>query len=349
MSGGSASVDLPQDLRDEIREFARALPDMSYYEMLGVDRDAGADELRDGFFDRSKVFHPDRYFGKQVGVYGDLLHEIYKQVVVAHDMLRDARSRAAYDQTLPPAPPSATSEPAAAAEPAPEHRPEAQSTAPEAAPRARAPETAPTPTPRTPSARGGGRSLRAGRAFKARTSPLSGLRHKVASGEKKAERCYDDARAQRDKGEFARAASLARLAVAYDPRRRDYTDLLGEILPKANSTLVTEAKKRGRELLESGSVEEAIAALTEASQFAPTDAALAAQLAGLCGQSGSLASAIDFANRAVQLEEENVGYLKLLARLYREDGQRDAARKCLQRAWELDPMDEDVKAALTEV
>jgi len=356
VSGGGASVDLPQKLRDEIREFARRLPDMSYYEMLGVGRHADAAEIRDGFFERSKVFHPDRYFNKQVGVYADLLHEIYKQVVVAHDMLRDARSKAAYDQTLPSSPSSpsspsceGTSASAAAAgvaartaQPCPAPAAESGSTGADTAPT-----TPSAPTPPTP--RRGGRSLRDGRAFKARTSPLSGLRHKVASGEKKAQQFYDDARTQRDCGDFARAASLARLAVAYDPRSRDYIDLLGEILPKANAALVADAKQRGRKLLARGDIAEAIEALTVGAQLAPTDAALAAQLADLCARAGSAKTAIDFGSRAVQLDEKDIGYRKLLARLYKEDGQGDAARKQLQCAWELDPMDEEVKAALTEV
>ena len=54
------------------------------------------DEIRDAFFERSKTFHPDRYFKKELGPYAELLTEIYKRIVAAHDVLRDAKLRASY-------------------------------------------------------------------------------------------------------------------------------------------------------------------------------------------------------------------------------------------------------------
>ena len=103
---------------------------------------------------------------------------------------------------------------------------------------------------------------------------------------------------------------------------------------------------RGRQLLERGQVEEAIEALTEAAELAPTDASLAAQISELFQSTGHLETAIEYAQRAIDLAENDIEHLKLLGRLYKQDGQTDAARKQLQRAWEMDPMDEEVKAEL---
>lgn len=305
-------VDLPQELREQIREFARALPEMDYYDMLGVERDDEPAAIRDAFFERSKLYHPDRYFNKQLGVYAELLHEIYKRVVVAHDVLRDPKLKATYDKSLGPAPPRRMPKPGA-----------------------------PEPPAKPP-----GRSLRDRATSRVAHRPLDGLRHRLESGKKKALGVYQEALDARSGGDFSKAANRARLAVAYDPRCKDYVDLLADLLPKENAVRVTEFRRKGRQLLQRGELEAALEVLTEAAQLAPTDAGLASQISELLEKSGVVPTAIDYARRAVELEEENVAYIKQLAALYKRDGQVEAARKQLQRAWELDPMDNEVKAEL---
>jgi len=226
-------VDLPRELREQIRDLARALPDLDYYQLLELERDADAAAIRDAFFERSKLYHPDRYFNREVGVYGDLLHEIYKRIVVAHDALRDPKLRSNYDQSL--------------------DTPSAPGPGCEA-------ENPPPPRP-------AGRSLRDRSGLKSRRNPLAGLRDRIENARKKAQSLYHEARELRTTGDYARAADRARLALTYDPRCRDYMDLLGDLLPKANAARVTEVRRKARQLLE---------------------------------KSGALATAIEFANRAVR-------------------------------------------------
>ena len=227
------SVDLPAELRSEIREFAQAIPDMDYYQVLGVARDDDTSAIRDAFFERSKRFHPDRYFNKELGVYGDLLHEIYKRIVVANDMLRDPALKARYDKALAPESASASSQ---------------LSPAPSSAPASR------TPPPAAEPRRSPGRSLRDRSGLRERRDPLAGLRRKLESGQKKARALYDEACELRDGQEFERAASCARSAAAYDPRNKEYADLLGELLPRINGARVLEVRRRGRQLLQRGQV-----------------------------------------------------------------------------------------------
>ncbi len=80
----------------------------SYYEILGVTRDATADDLRRAFRQAALRLHPDRESGGQAEMVR--LNEAY-------DTLKDAGRRAAYDRTLrptgqrlpdrPPGPPAA--------------------------------------------------------------------------------------------------------------------------------------------------------------------------------------------------------------------------------------------------
>ena len=60
-ASAASEIDLPDDLRADIRNLARSLTELDYYEVLGVPRDVDADALRDAFFQCSKKYHQDRY------------------------------------------------------------------------------------------------------------------------------------------------------------------------------------------------------------------------------------------------------------------------------------------------
>jgi len=329
----AAGVDLSPELCAEIREFARVLVDLDYYAVLGVERDADADQVRGAFFERSKQYHPDRYFTRKLGPYEGLLHEIYKRIVVANDVLRDPKLRSAYDQTLSPAPAvsPASSRPA------------------EAPPQPRQERAAETPAAgrRGPPA---GSSLRERKGLRSRRSILGGLERQLESGRRKARRHIQEAREQMHAGDWLRAASLARLAVAYDPREKNHHDVLAEALPRANAEQAKSALRRGEMLLVRGQAGAAIEFLVEAARLLPTDASLSMRVAELIvDEQGDLDEAIEFGRQAVELDEKNAEYRKKLGMIYRTAGSLTQARRELQRAWELDPMDREVKAALSTV
>ena len=97
---GTPEVDLSVEFQEELIEFARRMPGGNYYSTLGLSRDATPDQIREAFAGYSKKFHPDRFFGRKVGGFAGLLHQIYKRIVVAHEVLRDAGRREAYDRAL---------------------------------------------------------------------------------------------------------------------------------------------------------------------------------------------------------------------------------------------------------
>src|SRR5215510_11403542 len=131
-TGESASppdtLEIPEDFQREIRAFAAELPEMDCYQNLGVARDASTDAVRGAFFERSRRFHPDRYFNKNLGPYASILHELYKRIVAANEVLRDPDLRKRYERSLGPAKPK----PAAA--PAPEASADAEEVATPATP-----------------------------------------------------------------------------------------------------------------------------------------------------------------------------------------------------------------------
>ena len=323
-SGAPPGVDLPDHLCAEIRSFAERLPDMTYFEILGVERDADEDAIRRGFFNRSKVYHPDRYFHRELGPYAELLHEIYKRVVAAHDVLRDPRMRQDYERTLREKPSfriiPTTHVLGLPGQQKPEPEPEAES--------------------------GKRRSLRDRAGLRSKNTVLLDLQLRLEASRQKARKHYDEAMREAEQGDLLRAASLVRLALAFDPREPEYHNALADVLPRANAEQAAESRAKGEMLLGRGDAKGALEYLEEAFRVSPTDAELGHQVAQLLIGEGEIDRGIETARQATELDDRIPEYFKTLGLALMEHGKLEDARKQLQRAWELDPLDRDVKKAL---
>jgi tetratricopeptide (TPR) repeat protein len=299
-----SDVEIPAEMQTVIREFARSLPEKTYYEVLGVPADADEGAIRDAFFESSKRFHPDRYFRKKLGPYLELLTEIYKRVVLSYEVLRDAKLRSEYDKSR-----EAAAKPAAKRE---------------------------------------GPSLRARGGVRFGTSALQRLELQIQRGRQQARAKLEEALAQRDQGDWVRAVSLVRLAMAFDPREPAYHEVLAELLPRANADQATLLRSRAEELMKRGQTKDALPFLEEAFKLQPTDAEAAFQIADLVLElTKDLEKAREFVEHATALDERNTHYRKTLGRLYKNAGLMDRAREEFRRAWELDPLDKEVRAELT--
>jgi len=334
--GTNTCVDISAETQTMIRDFAQTLPEKNYYEVLSVPLDAGDELIRDAFFEYSKRFHPDRYFRKNLGPYEGLLTEIYKRIVLAHEVLRDPNLRSEYDKGI-----GSSSQAAPHTDSSPESSPRVDSS-PMSPPKA---DSSPTSPPRR-----AGPSLHSRRGLRSRTLVLQRLEQHIQTGRRKAREKFEEAMAQRDQGDWVRALSLVRLALAFDPRESQYHEAMAELLPRANSEQAVLVAIQAEELMSRGKREDALPMFEELFKLRPTDAQAAFQIAVLAREvSNDLAKAREFAERAVSLDENDSRYRKTLGRLYKDAGLNDKARREFQCAWELDPLDKEVKAELQDL
>lgn len=72
------------------------------YELLGLEPGADKKALKRGYFDASKEFHPDKFFGKEIGPYRQMLSDIFDQTKKGFEALMsmDDRKRAQLDVLL---------------------------------------------------------------------------------------------------------------------------------------------------------------------------------------------------------------------------------------------------------
>ena len=70
------------------------------FDLLEVGWEADKRALKRSYFRISKVFHPDRFYGKSLGSFHDKLAEIFKACTLAFDQLSDDEKRAEYKADL---------------------------------------------------------------------------------------------------------------------------------------------------------------------------------------------------------------------------------------------------------
>jgi len=66
----------------------------------GVASGASEESIKKNYFRLVKEFHPDRFFGQELGSYGEKLEQIFGRVTQAFEELTDPARRKAYDRSL---------------------------------------------------------------------------------------------------------------------------------------------------------------------------------------------------------------------------------------------------------
>jgi curved DNA-binding protein CbpA len=89
-------VDLDLEQRKEILFVHGHLQSWTHWQLLGIPWNAGADQAREGYREKAKTFHPDRYPGRRLGSYRARLEQIFRKLTEARDLLVVESQRAAY-------------------------------------------------------------------------------------------------------------------------------------------------------------------------------------------------------------------------------------------------------------
>jgi curved DNA-binding protein CbpA len=101
---GAVSVDALPHLTEEeqrrISELYGKLNKIDHYRLLGVAATADIKDVKRSYFALAKLYHPDRYFRKNVGALRPKVEAIFAAMTTAHDTLTDPSRRASYDSYL---------------------------------------------------------------------------------------------------------------------------------------------------------------------------------------------------------------------------------------------------------
>src|SRR5438067_6997166 len=95
--GPGGAIDLPADMQRELRELEDRGTRLTHYELLGVPADADGAAIRRAYLEKSKRFHPDAWYRKELGEFAPLLSKWFQRLAAAYQALSDEESRADYD------------------------------------------------------------------------------------------------------------------------------------------------------------------------------------------------------------------------------------------------------------
>jgi hypothetical protein len=70
------------------------------FALLELERTAEQKDIKRAYFKLSKEFHPDRFYGRDIGAYGEKLSKIFQAVKAAYEVLSHPERRAAYLESL---------------------------------------------------------------------------------------------------------------------------------------------------------------------------------------------------------------------------------------------------------
>ena len=94
------SLSLSVELQTRILNLSERLADLDHFELLGVARSADRTAIKRAYFTMIGAFHPDSYFGKQLGGFTRRMERIFQRLTEAHDVLSNAKAREEYEAYL---------------------------------------------------------------------------------------------------------------------------------------------------------------------------------------------------------------------------------------------------------
>lgn len=328
------SLDLDTKVQEELLAFAATLR-QPYHEILGVPIDADDRVIKKAYFQKSKRFHPDRYFRKNLGDYEQVVETCFKKLLEAYELLSDPATRAEVQKR-------AVADAKAKAQEEPEGL---------------APETGQghddleeiegaqkiTAERRKPKLSG----VHAARRLRRKMSGLHGHKKIKQQRKQKAKSFFESGMTAFVEERWLEAAGSVRLAIAFDTENEIYREEFAKVQRKAHEERAKILMKLAENALDLRDYQDAFVHLEEAVHYRPFDADIAFRAGRLAWQVvGDLHKAKDLAMSACELEPDRADYRKLLGQVYKAAGLTANARRELEAAVRLDPKDKESKVEL---
>lgn len=314
------SLDIDVEVQRRILIFEAGLG-RSYYELLDVQTDADAKQVKKAYFKLSKEFHPDRFFRREIGGYAARLDTIFKKVLEAHEILSDPKLRAEFESSAAAAPPQPIVVECG------EQGADASSPAKPAGPP---------------------RKLTKLERLRARMPKMpEGV---LAERRQKAEEFCRAAEQSRMMGRHGEAASSLRVAISFDPYSSKYRTLLVELRADAAEAQAVEILAQpGAGAGSEQELRQALKTFEEVLLYKPHDPRLNHRAATICLEIDEYNKAFEYAQTAVEHCPEVADYHATLGCAYRKQGDFGHARKELDKAMELDPENETARKILASL
>jgi tetratricopeptide (TPR) repeat protein len=376
------AVDLDLQRKRRILDTYYRLEGLNHYELFGLDSSADKKAIKDAYYREVTIFHPDRYFGKNLGSFKPKLEKVFNRLTEAHETLTRKRSREEYDEYLKRQRKNETEERMLADERA--HAAELErikrAIEEEARLAERVSHSTPPPfdaaarpsTPARPSdpdarrralARKLGRP--SGRMAKVSSNPPTSApvsRESVAEDLKRryeqrlsslktrqVERYVEAADKALLENNPVSAANALRIAVSLAPEDGALQARLDDIQARANSELAQSYLDQAQYEERSGRLAEAALSYERAARGKPNARLFERAAHCLVESQGDFKKASELAKRAVSMAPEEASLRVTLARVYLAAGMKQSALSEFERAFTLAPSDDTIRTWIRRI
>jgi len=318
-------LDINLNIQKRILEFEVGLG-RPYHVLLGVAQGADPKTVKRAYLRLSKEFHPDRYFRKEIGVYGERLDRIFKKVLEAHEILSDPEL--CQVQNL-----SANLNGTGAAKTAPNVVPSVSPLdAVEGPDQSSAPPRELTKLER----------LRQRMPFKINQAA-------IAERRARADEIFRAAQVSQRSGRLTEAEASLRIAISFDPSRSEFKEALGSLRIVAAGARATQLLAKPSEHMSAGELYEALRLLEDVLPYRPHDPDLNERAARVCLQLGKLDDAREYTETLLLRSPESAPAHTLLGRIHRDCGETDEAVSAFEKALKFDEEELEARRALASV
>jgi curved DNA-binding protein CbpA len=353
-----------------------------FYKLLGVPRRASRPDIRTAYFTLAKEFHPDAYFGRDLGSTKAKLERIFRQITRAYEVLSRSKSRGEYDEYLKgqavlagheeeekrawaEEPKPRVEAPPPQERPAPSPRPQAAEALPAASGPPQPPDPAsgiaepglsspaeqgisrPSVAPPAPSGPRASEAWHRERMAKQLAAVLGAGRQRPKQ-ERRGGDFLGEAEAAGKEEEWGRVIGLLEAArrLGLNPAEQARHD---ELHATATQQLTRLSMSQAKFAESTGDLQAALQHVEQACRFGPSNADTWDMRARVLLRLGrDLHQARDAAMRAIQFAPQVVGYRVTMIRVYLAAGLPKNARREAEAALEIDPSDHQLKTLLAE-
>jgi curved DNA-binding protein CbpA len=361
--------DIDDATKQNILSVFDSLDARSFYELLDLTPDADRKELRKHYHSRAPAYHPDRFFGKELGPFKAKMEAIFGRLTLAYETLSDPKRRADYDAYLATQRETAALEHLLSEPVVPSVVPCRLSSTPSVPVPARSAALSSIP-PRTPEEErarrealarklGGGRASlppdsRVVSSQPPRSSPdpeaaIQDLQRRreasAAEGQRAQARKYAElGRTCAADGNAAAAANAYRLALTFDSENAELARQYRQTSRLAAGQLAEAYLRQAEYEARNANWTEAARSYTKAAAGMPEDPnVLERAAAAIVRAGGDMHRAVEYAQRALVLSPGRVECRLLLAEIHLDSGRMLLARRELDAAREIAPQDDRIK------
>jgi curved DNA-binding protein CbpA len=354
----SSGTALSAEIRRELVALHENLAQKDHYQVLGLSRGADRQAIKAAYFALISRFHPDRHYGKDLGVDKAQLEHVIARLTEAYDTLTRTQLRSEYNASLPPAAdtsnplPQIPVAPAAGAEApsATSAKPSQQSSKPfdsQTRKRALARRLSTSVQPQQSrtsmtlqamgAARPGGGNAETVPALRVDARTISSRRHELAAEQ-----------ALKEHNPIAAANSL-RLALSINPEDASLKLRLEQAQAEADTRLKDRLESDARNAEQAGKHGEAAVLYGRAARGGKNAELFykAAECSILAADNPRLAA--EFAKGGLLLAPNHARLHLLLGRIYADAGMTASALAELEKAKRLSPDDDTINAWLERV